>query len=129
PATPISASTRIASGPPVFSSCIEEKSASGLRVRTVGFSPTRELKQALFRFTATAGSDLKTTDLSVPDAGVRLFTPFYSGLSGLTSFNFRYVQTFKIDGDPNALSTVSVILENAKGQSAPVLAAGVCAGQ
>jgi hypothetical protein len=123
PPAPILATTQIAAGPPVISACIEQKTATSLRVRTEGVSSTREIKGAVFRFTQATGANLKTTEIPVADAGTRLFSPFYTAQTGF----FRYVQTFDVAGDTNAIGTVSVLLENLKGQSAVAVASAACA--
>jgi hypothetical protein len=122
PTPPPSATIRVPAGPPVFTACVEERTASSLRLRMDGTSTTHEVRRAVFRFASPAGTSLQTTELPADDIGSRLFDPFYASQAGY----FRFVQSFQIQGDISAIGGVSVILENAKGTSPAVAAASVC---
>ena len=119
--------TRIAPAPPSFSACIEQQFAGLLRLRMTGISATRNIIRATFQFAGAPGQDLQPASLEVTGTSA-LFDAFYSPPAGAApGFGaFVYTQDFLIDGDVNQIRSVSVVLQNAGGASAPVLAAGSC---
>ena len=84
-----------------------------------GFCTARQVTGATFQF---LGANLATGSLSPPDAPSK-FNDWYQNTSSvLSGTEFTYDQSFTISGDPNAVSSVTVILIGPQGQSQPVTA-------
>jgi hypothetical protein len=114
---------RIAAAAPVIvpGTLTAVRNSTGFTVTLTGYVTDREMTQAVFQFTAAAGSNLQTTTLTVPiDA---LFAPYFSG-AGSTPFGsqFTYTQPFAVTGSTQAIASVTVTLANRIGQSAPATA-------
>jgi hypothetical protein len=114
---------RIAAAAPVIApgTLTAVRNSTGFTVTLTGYVTDREMTQAIFQFTAAAGSNLQTTTLTVPiDA---LFAPYFSG-AGSTPFGsqFTYTQPFAVTGSTQAIASVTVTLANRIGQSAPATA-------
>jgi hypothetical protein len=114
---------RIAAAAPVIVSgtLTAVRNSAGFTVTLTGYATDRELTQAVFQFTAAAGSNLQTTSLTVPiDA---LFAPYFSGAAS-TPFGsqFTYTQPFTVTGSTQAVASVTVTLVNKIGQSTPATA-------
>ena len=63
---------RIAAGAPVITTVTAVRNSTGFTVTITGYVTDREMTQAIFAFTAAAGSNLQTTTLTVPaDTHVR----------------------------------------------------------
>jgi len=93
--------------------------ASGFEVRVAGFSTTREVSQATFRFTPAAGSALEASEVVVPmsDASRTWFSDTRSHAFGS---QFLLTQPFTLQ---NArLASVTVSLTNGQGTSQGVSA-------
>jgi hypothetical protein len=114
-------SIKIARSAPVISSLKMVKTASGFEIWITGYSPSRDLTQASFRFTAASGSDLRTStaDLPLTDSAQQWYQDPASKLFGS---QFTIVQPFTINGDQNAVAGVTVTLTNALGASQAVTA-------
>lgn len=112
-------SIKINRAPPVIRSVTVTHTATGFELHVIGFSTSRELTQATFRFTPTATSDLQTTSLTVPlgDAA-RIW--YQSTASSPFGGQFLLIQPFTIQGAANAISSISVSLTNQQGASQPV---------
>lgn len=104
---------------PVISAVEVTRSASGITVVVTGFAPSRSNTSARFRFTAAAGANLQTSELTVTTTD--LFNTWFRG-SQSTQFGsqFRYSQVFNIQGDSSQVRSVEVTLTNADGTSQPV---------
>jgi hypothetical protein len=89
-------------------------------VIVTGFSSSREVRQAIFRFTPVAGAQLQTTELTLPvDAA---FSRWYQDpASAVFGSQFALSQSFT-SSDAASIASVTVILVNQQGQSAPVSA-------
>jgi hypothetical protein len=97
------------------------RGANGFDVQVTGYSSTREMVQAQYRFTAAPGSALQTTDLTVPVEGI--FTTWYSSAaSTATGSQFTYTQSFTIQGLATAVQSVAVTISNRQGASQSVSA-------
>lgn len=95
------------------------RTAGGIEVRIVGFATPRQVTQAKFRFTAGANTNLQTAEFTVDLTNV--FATWYrDAASGQYGSAFRYVQPFSVQGDPNTITSVTVTLSNAQGDSQPV---------
>src|SRR5262249_43258369 len=93
------------------------RTASGFDVVVVGLSNTRDVTQATVRFRPSAGSNLRTDELTVPltDAARGWFS---SGGSATYGGQFTLTLPFSIVGGGSVVETVTVILTNASGASA-----------
>jgi hypothetical protein len=114
---------RIAAAAPVIvpGTLTAVRNSTGFTVTLTGYVTDRELTQAIFVFTASAGSNLQTTTLTVPlDA---MFVTYFGG-SSATPFGsqFTYTQPFTVNGSTQAIASVTVTLVNRIGQSTPVTA-------
>jgi hypothetical protein len=95
----------VQTSPPVVREAAIVLRPGGFDMVVSGYSPTRELTRALFRFTAEPGGILETTELSVPLRTV----------AGGSQFTYR--QSFTFPGGTPSLGAVSVQLENTIGTS------------
>ena len=91
------------------------RNSAGFELRVIGFSTSRDLAQATVRFT---GAGLLTSELVVPLA--ELSSKWYqSAASAPFGSQFTLVLPFTVQGDPNAIQSVTLIITNAQGASAP----------
>ena len=95
--------------------------AGGFEIAITGFSPSREMAQAVFRFLPAAGEDLDTRELTLPLATLA-GQWFDSPGSAPYGSQFTYRQTFQFTGLMSAVGTVSVTLVNTIGDSEAVIA-------
>jgi len=106
---------------PVIQSVRIVRTTGGFEVRVVGLSSPRDMTQAVFRFSARPGTNLQTTQVTV-DLG-SVFSTWYQGEQSFAfGSTFEYVQPFTIQGDSNAVASVSVTLTNSSGTSQPASA-------
>ena len=114
---------RIAAAAPVIvpGTLTAVRNSTGFTVTLTGYATDRELTQAMFQFTAAAGSTLQTTSVTV--AIDTLFAGYFSG-AGATPFGsqFTYTQPFTVTGSAQTVASVTVTLVNKIGQSAAVTA-------
>lgn len=104
-------------GAPVIRSVVARRTAGGFTVDVTGFSSSRELTSATFRFTQGTAGNLQTNEATVQVGPV--FTTYFQGADGLKNGSlFTLTQPFTINGDQNAVSSVTVTLTNAQGTSA-----------
>ncbi|HEY1496979.1 MAG TPA: putative Ig domain-containing protein [Candidatus Solibacter sp.] len=110
---------RIAALPPVPTTVTATRNGSGFTVTIVGYVTDREVTQVIFTFNAAPGSNLQTTSLTVPVD--TLFAAYFSG-SSATPFGgqFTFTQPFTINGNTQAIVSVTVTMANKIGQSTPV---------
>jgi len=109
---------RIGRQPPSIDSVQVVRNEGGFEVVVIGFSNSRELTSTVFRFQASSGADLRTTEITVPMTP--LAAPwFFSFESRPFGGLFRYRQNFIVQGERNATTGVSVTLRNAEGASEP----------
>ena len=100
---------------PAISSVTSTRTTGGVEVNIVGYSTTRQITSATFRFTATQ-ADLQTVEFTVPVETA--FTTWYTNTaSPAFGSEFRYVQPFTVQGDSTRLTSVTVTLTNAVGAS------------
>lgn len=111
-------SIAVPAAPPSITSVVLSRSGTEMTVAIRGFSPTRTMTQAAFHFTAAAGKNLKTTDLTVD-----LTTPFSNWYQSTNSASFGttflYTQPFTLTTDASSVGGVSVTLTNPQGTSQP----------
>ncbi len=94
------------------------RTASGIEVRIVGFSTTREVTQGSFQFSVSGGAPLSAA-VPMSDAGKSWFSSQQSLTFG---GQFSLVQPFTLQGSVGTLTSVSVTLSNAQGTSSAVSA-------
>jgi hypothetical protein len=101
---------------PTLSSLTLTRSGKTLTVTIQGFSNTREMKSAIFHFTASSGSSINN-----PDVTVNLGTAFTNWYDQSDSANygseFTYDQVFILSDDASAIGSVSATLVNTIGNS------------
>jgi hypothetical protein len=106
---------------PVINSVALTRGTNSIQATIMGYSDTREVVQAEFRFTAAPGRTLQTTDLIVPAS--QLFSGWFQDpASAAMGGSFLYTQPFTLDSDSGAIGSVTVILTSTQGASAPVAA-------
>jgi hypothetical protein len=103
--------------PPTISGLsIASRTTSGFDLEITGFSTPRSLTQMVFRFTPRPGSVLGTTNFTV-QLGPSSAAWFQSEASKQFGSLFRLTVPFSVQGDINAIQSVSVTLSNAEGTS------------
>ena len=95
------------------------RTANGFEVRVAGFSTTRDISQATFRFTPSAGSILETSEVVLPMADASRVW-FGDPRSHAFGSQFLLVQPFTVQNA--TLATVTVSLTNGQGTSQAVAA-------
>lgn len=104
--------------PTITSVTIASRTTSGFEIVIVGYSTTRSLSQAGFRFTPRAGSNVQSGDVTV-NVTSQFTTWYQSAESQQFGSQFRLRIPFTVQGDINALGSVSVTLTNVAGTSQP----------
>lgn len=100
---------------PVIRSVRVISTGSGFNVEVAGYSTSREITRAAFRF---AGNNLDTTEFMVPMSAV--FAQWYqSGPSAQYGSQFLLTQPFTVQGSTADITSVTVILTNVQGDSRP----------
>ncbi len=118
--TPVT-TIRINRAGPTITSVTAVRRANGFDVTVSGFSPSREVTQAVFHFTAAAGQTLSKTDDTESVSGA--FAAWYnSAQSAQFGSLFTMVMPFNTDGPSTAIASVSVTLVNSAGSSQTVSA-------
>jgi hypothetical protein len=103
--------------PVITSVAVASRTTSGFEIVVVGYSTPRSLSQAVFRFSPRAGSNVQNGDVTVNVTSQ--FTTWYeSAESRQFGSQFRLRIPFTVQGDVNAIGSVSVTLTNAAGSSA-----------
>jgi hypothetical protein len=112
---------RVNSAAPVLRTVRARRVTGGLEVEIIGFATSRELRQAVFRFTPIPGSALQTTELNVAlESGARAW--YESEASRQFGSQFTMTQQFNVQGDTSAIASVTVTITNAQGSSAAATA-------
>jgi hypothetical protein len=95
------------------------RTTAGFEIRVTGFSTTRDVSEATFRFTPAPGSNLDDTEITLPMTGASKswFTDTRSHAFGS---QFLLVQPFTVENA--TLSGVAVTLTNGQGTSQPATA-------
>jgi hypothetical protein len=101
---------------PTITSMALARNGDNLTVTMQGFSNTREMKSALFTFTAAAGATINTPSLTV-DLEPSFLTWYGQAASDQYGSAFTYVQTFALTGDATTIGSVSATLVNTAGNS------------
>jgi hypothetical protein len=109
---------RVLRAAPVLRGVQVTRNASGFEVVVTGYSTSREVTQAAFRFTPSSGANLQTTEITIPLS--TLAGAWFAGAESRTfGGQFTYRQPFNIAGEQAAVGSVSVQLSNATGGSQP----------
>ena len=94
----------------------------------VGYSSPRDLSQAVFVFTAAAGANLQTGQVTVPLSAV--FSAWYqSAASAPYGSQFTLTQPFTVTGNQQAVTSLTVTLTNSMGTSAGADGGGAVGGR
>ncbi len=109
---------QIPAGSPVITQVTATRTSTGFTVRVVGFSTQRQVLRGRFQF---GGTSLQTTQLDLTlDT---LFASWYqTPQSAQLGTQFALTQPFNTQGDPQTVTSVTVILSSPAGDSAPVTA-------
>lgn len=108
----------IARSVPVITAGSVQQATGTFTVQVDGFSNTRELSGATFRFNPVAGGSLQTTELTL-NVG-QIFTAWYqSTASQPFGGQFRLTVPFTVQGTLNDVDTIVVTLTNTVGASQP----------
>lgn len=116
PAPVLLQSARVEPSAPVITAATVSRGTDALEFRLTGYSTTREMTQAVFRFRAANGSALASGEITLPleESFGRWFQDAASGAYG---GQFTFAQQFRIQGDGNAVQPVSVTLANRNGST------------
>jgi len=110
---------RVDRTPPVVTRALLVETPTGFDVQITGYSPTREISEGTFRFTAAPGGSLATSELIIP-----LATLFNTWFQSAASFQFgsRFTVTipFNVPNARKQIGAVSVTLTNRQGASSAV---------
>lgn len=104
---------------PVITKVVLNTTASGYEVLVTGYSTARSVTRGTFTFRPTSTGNLQTTTLQVD------LTPAFTTWFGSTAANafgsqFTVTVPFSVSGPSNAVASVTVVLTNARGDSAAV---------
>lgn len=111
---------RVARSAPVIRSLKKVTTATGFEIWITGYSPSRDLTQAAFRFTPAPGSNLRTTTATLPLAdSARQW--YEDPVSRLFGSQFTIVQPFTLQGSASAIGAIYVSLSNSAGNSEELL--------
>lgn len=99
---------------PVIRSATFTRSGARIEVRITGYSNSRDITQAVFRFNASPGNTLSTPEVTLPVEEMfgRWFRDSESAQFG---GQFTFTQEFTVQGDANAVTPASVRLTNRTG--------------
>src|ERR1019366_6221959 len=92
------------------------QTAGGFELHTTGYSTPCQLTQAVVQFTPSAGSNLQTTQLTIPLSDLAA-SWFQSAASGRFGSQFTLVLPFTVQGNAAAIDSVGVTLVNKQGSS------------
>ena len=99
---------------PVINSATLVRNDKGFNIVVTGYSTTREVSQAVFRFKAAPGNNLERTEVTVQVDS--LFGNWYQDSTSVRyGSQFSFTQPFTISGDANAVIPDSVTLTNRVG--------------
>jgi hypothetical protein len=113
---------RVARSAPVILGVRVIRGTGGFSVEITGYSTTREVSQATFRFTPASGATLQTTEVT---ANVAQTFGTYYGSAASAAFGSQFVLTMPFtlqQGEAATIAGVSVTLTNSVGPSTSVSA-------
>jgi hypothetical protein len=115
--TPLNVRTvRVERTAPVIRSATFTRTGSRIEVNITGYSNSRDITQAVFRFNASPGNSLTTSEVTIP---VEEAFGLWFGDAASTPFGgqFTFTQEFTIQGDVNVVTPASVRLTNRTGST------------
>ena len=92
------------------------RTAGGFELQITGYSTPRQLTQAVVQLTPSAGSDLQTTQLTVPLTDLARAW-YQSAASSQFGSQFTLVLPFTIQGNAGGIDSAGVSLVNSQGSS------------
>src|SRR5260370_40416284 len=101
---------------PVASMLRVVHTAGGFELHVTGYSTPRQLTQAGVGLTPSAGSNLQTTQLTIPLSDLA-GSWYQSAASSLFGGQFTLALPFKIQGNASGMDSISVSLANNQGSS------------
>jgi hypothetical protein len=104
---------------PVASMLQVVHTAGGFELHVTGYSTPRQLTQAVVGLTPSAGSNLQTTQLTIPLSDLA-GSWYQSAASSPFGSQFTLVLPFTIQGSASGIDSISVSLANNQGSSPPV---------
>jgi hypothetical protein len=118
--TPQPAPTRVvtlpAQAPVITTNVTAKRTGSGLEVDITGFSNSRDMTSAAFQFQAAAGTNLQTSQVTIPVD--QIFATWYNDAASQPfGSGFLYAQQFTITGNAAGITGVTVTLTNKQGTS------------
>jgi hypothetical protein len=107
----------IAAAPPQISNVtVGTRTATSFELLITGYSTPRQVSQVSLQFTAAAGANLQTTNLSInTDAPFSTWFQSQTGIGFGSQFTASVI--VNVSGDANAVQSVAVTANNAKGNS------------
>jgi hypothetical protein len=112
---------RVPAAAPSITSVTAIPTAGGFTVTVIGFATPRSVTQATFAFAAASGANLQTSSLVV--SVTSLFSAWYASPAAAPfGSQFSFAQPFTVTGSLQGITSVTVTLTNAQGNSTPVTA-------
>jgi Putative Ig domain len=111
-----SVTATLARAAPAITSATFSQTSTGVEIQITGYSTAREVTQATFTFSATAGQTLQTSQVVV-QLGDLFNNWFQDSSSSRYGSQFTYKQPFTVQGDASAVIPQSVVLTNRTGSS------------
>jgi hypothetical protein len=109
-------SIRVDPAPPAIKAVTTSVNNGVLEVRITGFCTAREVSSAVFRFSATAGSTLQNSEITIPLTA--LTEPWFADSDNAQfGSQFTFTQPFNVQGNLNAVKLESVALANRLGST------------
>lgn len=107
--------------PPVVTKLAASHTGTGLEVVVTGFSNSRDMATATFQFQAAAGTNLQTSQVTIPVD--QLFATWFNDANSVQfGSQFTFTQPFTISGNTTGITGVTVTLTNKEGTSTAVSA-------
>jgi hypothetical protein len=104
---------------PVISAVSLQKTSGGVTLTFSGYSTTKEATHATIQFNAATGASLTAPTITVPLTAT-LGAWYSSAAASAFGSQFSLGIPFTISGDVSAIGSVTVVLANSQGNSAPV---------
>ena len=117
PATPPSQTALVVAGPPQLRNVqVGARTANSIELLITGLSTPRSVSAITLQFTAASGASLQTSSLSINTEAP--FGTWFQSATGI-SFGSQFTASVivNVNGDPNAVQSVSVTASNSRGDS------------
>jgi hypothetical protein len=106
---------------PVITSVSLVRGATSVQLNVVGYATSREVVQGAFQFTPSANNTFTSSNITVPLSAP--FVTWYESAPGASfGSQFTLSQPFSLGGSSDAVTSVTVTLQNAVGTSQPATA-------